>query len=155
MSEDVFHQAVHRAQEENLAVMLTGQGESLIHPQFEKYVSYLVERKVRFALTTNAALLPANRSAFLIDSGISRITFSISDFGEDYKTVYNLDFDDMMRNVEQFMAINAEREESRRSEVWIHCWSRDMNIASGSIALSSSMILTVSSRRPNAKRKWV
>ena len=83
MSEAVFHQAVQRAVEENLTVMLTGQGESLIHPRFEEYISYIVQQNAAFALTTNAALLTPERSAFLLESGIARITFSISDFDAD------------------------------------------------------------------------
>ncbi|MEZ5540408.1 MAG: radical SAM protein [Pseudomonadales bacterium] len=47
MSEAVFKQAVLRAQEEGLTVMLTGQAESLIHPDFEKYVAYLAAQKFR------------------------------------------------------------------------------------------------------------
>ena len=100
MTDAVFHKAVQRALEENLTVMLTGQGESLIHPRFEQYITYLVEQGARFALTTNAALLTPERSALLIDSGIARITFSISDFDADYEKVYNLDFDNMRRNVD-------------------------------------------------------
>ena len=127
MTDAVFQKAVQRAVEENLAVMLTGQGESLIHPRFEKCISYLVDHHVPFALTTNAALLTPERSAFLIKSGISRITFSISDFGADYEEVYNLDFDTMRRNVDSFMSINSQCEESKRSEVWVSIVEHDIN----------------------------
>ena len=127
MSEAVFHQAVQRAVEENLTVMLTGQGESLIHPQFEEYISYIVQQNAEFALTTNAALLTPERSALLLESGIARITFSISDFGADYKKVYNLDFDNMRRNVDAYMSINNQRSESMRSEVWISIVEHDIN----------------------------
>ena len=127
MTDAVFHKAVQRALEENLTVMLTGQGESLIHPRFEQYITYLVEQGARFALTTNAALLTPERSALLIDSGIARITFSISDFGADYKEVYNLDFDTMRSNVDSFMSINSQHEENKRCEVWISIVEHDIN----------------------------
>ncbi|HSC74647.1 MAG TPA: radical SAM protein [Pseudomonadales bacterium] len=127
MSDAVFHKAVQRAAEENLSVMLTGQGESLIHPRFEKYVSYLAEQHVPFALTTNAALLTPERSAVLLQAGISRITFSISDFGADYEEVYNLDFDTMLRHVDSFISANALLEESKRSEVWISIVEHNIN----------------------------
>lgn len=127
MSEAVFKQAVLRAQEEGLTVMLTGQGESLIHPDFEKYVAYLAAQKIPFAMTTNAALLTPERSAFLLDSGISRITFSVSDLEDDYEEVYNLDYATMRNHVAAFMAQNEQREASRRSEVWISIVEHDIN----------------------------
>ncbi|HQQ75631.1 MAG TPA: radical SAM protein, partial [Pseudomonadales bacterium] len=127
MSEAVFQKAVQRAAEEGLSVMLTGQGESLIHPRFDQCVSYLAQKHIAFALTTNAALLTPERSAFVLDSGSSRITFSISDLEEDYEEVYNLDFDTMRRHVDHFMSLNAGRSEDKRSEVWISIVEHDIN----------------------------
>ena len=122
MSEDVFHQAVARAREESIPVMLAGQGESLIHPRFEAFIGHFAEVGVPFALTTNAALLTPEKSRFLLDQGIFRITFSVSDLGEDYEEVYNLDFDTMRRHVDAFMAMN-----DGRSEVWISVVEHDIN----------------------------
>ncbi len=127
MSDAVFQQAVVRAQEEGLTVMLTGQGESLIHPQFDQYIRYLAEKKVPFAMTTNAALLTPEKSKLLLDAGISRITFSVSDLEEDYEEVYNLDYAIMREHVAAFMAQNAERVLAQRSEVWISIVEHDIN----------------------------
>lgn len=127
MSDAVFRQAVQRAVEDGLSVMLTGQGESLIHPRFEQCVSYLAEQQVPFAMTTNAALLTPEKSAFLLDSGVRRITFSISDLDDDYEEVYNLDYANMRQNVDAFMALNAAREPAARSEVWISIVEHDIN----------------------------
>ena len=122
MADDVFYQSVQRAVEEHLAVMLTGQGESLIHPRFEGYVEHLVERGVPFNLTTNAALLTPEKSRFLLEHGISRITFSVSDLGEDYEEVYNLDVEQMHRHVDAFLALN-----NGRAEAWISIVEHDIN----------------------------
>ena len=127
MSDVVFQQAVVRAQEEGLTVMLTGQGESLIHPRFDQCIRYLAEQKVPFAMTTNAALLTPEKSQLLLDAGISRITFSISDLDEDYEEVYNLDYATMREHVAAFMALNAERAPAQRSEVWISMVEHDIN----------------------------
>ncbi len=127
MSDAVFRQAVLRAQEEDLVVMLTGQGESLIHPQFDQYIRYLADTKVPFAMTTNAALLTPEKSALLLDAGISRVTFSVSDLEDDYEEVYNLDYATMRKHVAAFMALNAEREPAQRSEVWISIVEHDIN----------------------------
>jgi MoaA/NifB/PqqE/SkfB family radical SAM enzyme len=127
MTEAVFQQAVRRAAEEGLTVFLTGQGESMIHPRFDDSVAYLAEQKVPFAITTNAALLTPERSALLLDHGISRITFSISDLDEDYEEVYNLDYDTMRRHVAAFMSLNAQREPDKRCEVWVSIVEHDIN----------------------------
>lgn len=127
MSDAVFKRAVARAQEENLTVMLTGQGESLIHPRFDQCIQYLAENKVPFAMTTNAALLTPEKSALLLEAGISRVTFSISDLDEDYEEVYNLDYTTMREHVAAFMTLNAEREPANRSEVWISIVEHDIN----------------------------
>jgi MoaA/NifB/PqqE/SkfB family radical SAM enzyme len=122
MSEAVFHQSVERAREESIPVMLAGQGESLIHPQFETFIRHFSTVGVPFALTTNAALLTPEKSRFLLDQGIFRITFSVSDLGEDYEEVYNLDFDTMQRHVDAFMELN-----NGRCEVWISVVEHDIN----------------------------
>lgn len=122
MSEEVFQQAVARAGEESIPVMLAGQGESLIHPRFDAFIAHFAAVGVPFALTTNAALLTPDKSRFLLDQGIFRITFSVSDLGEDYEEVYNLDFDTMRQHVDAFMALNQGR-----SEVWISVVEHDIN----------------------------
>lgn len=127
MSEAVFRQSVQRAVEEGLSVMLTGQGESLIHPRFDQCVAYLAEHGVTFAMTTNAALLTPEKSAFLLDCGIQRITFSISDLDDDYEEVYNLDYATMRQHVDAFMAQNAAREPDKQCEVWISIVEHDIN----------------------------
>jgi MoaA/NifB/PqqE/SkfB family radical SAM enzyme len=127
MTDAVFRQAVRRAAEENLLVMLTGQGESLIHPHFDQCIHYLVEQRVPFAMTTNAALLTPEKSALLLDAGISRITFSVSDLADDYEEVYNLDYVTMRKHVDAFMALNAARPAAQRSEVWISIVEHDIN----------------------------
>lgn len=119
MSEANFRLALSRARDENLSIMLTGQGESLIHPKFEFFVDLLAESGLPFGLTTNASLLKPERSAHLLKQGIQRITFSVSDLGEDYQRVYNLDVENTLANIDHFIAMNAQQPEGARAEVWI------------------------------------
>lgn len=119
MTEAHFRQAVFRAKEENLTVMLTGQGESLIHPEFSRFINILKEENVPFGLTTNASLLKAERSAVLLEAGIKRITFSVSDLGDDYKKVYNLDVENTLANIDEFIRQNNLLEANKRAEVWV------------------------------------
>lgn len=122
MTEEVFYQSAKRAKEENLTVSLTGQGESLIHPAFEQFVEHLSRSGIPYILTTNAALLTPEKSAFLLDHGISRITFSVSDLGDDYEEVYNLDVNQMHKHVDAYLALN-----NSRSETWVSIVEHDIN----------------------------
>lgn len=122
ISEAVFIRAVERAAEEGIPVMMAGQGESLIHPRFDDFISHFRRLGVPFALTTNAALLTPEKSRLLLDEQILRVTFSVSDLGEDYEEVYNLDFDATREHIRAFMEMNAGR-----SEVWISIVEHDIN----------------------------
>lgn len=119
MSDAVFYQAVERAREEGLDVMLTGQGEGMIHPKFDQFVDWLGEQQQPFALTSNASLLKPERSARLLAAGIKRITFSVSDLGDDYKKVYNLSVENTLANIDEFLRQRALMPESSRPQVWI------------------------------------
>ena len=119
MSETVFFKSVERAREENLLVMLTGQGEAMIHPKFDQFVDWMGDEKQAFALTTNASLLKSERSARLLAAGIKRITFSVSDLGDDYEKVYNLNAENTLANIDEFLRQRSLLAESDRPQVWI------------------------------------
>lgn len=122
IADDIFIKAVERAAEESVPVMMAGQGESLIHPRFDMLIPHFSRLGVPFALTTNAALLTPEKSRFLLDQGIFRITFSVSDLGDDYEEVYNLDFNATRSHIQSFMEMN-----DGRSEVWISVVEHDIN----------------------------
>lgn len=122
----VFQQAALRAKEEDLMVMLAGQGESTIHPEFEGCIDYLSEQNIAFGLTTNASLLTPARARHLLERGIMRMTFSAGDLGEDYEEVYGLDFANTLENIRYFTALN-KNEFGGRCDIWISLVEHEIN----------------------------
>lgn len=108
IAQEVFEKAAQRAKEEALVVMLAGQGESTIHPDFEACIDYLAKEDITFGLTTNASLLTEERSRFLLDRKIMRMTFSAGDIGDDYEEVYGLDFENTLKNIRYFTTLNRD-----------------------------------------------
>jgi hypothetical protein len=123
---EVFRQAANRAREEGLVVMLAGQGESTIHPEFELCIDYLAEQKIPFGLTTNASLLTAARARHLLERGIMRMTFSAGDLGDDYEEVYGLDFKNTLENIRHFTQLNRD-EFSGQCDIWISLVEHEIN----------------------------
>ena len=125
MTFETFQRSVHRAAEEDLEVVLTGQGEPLIHPDFDAFVSYLPGRARHWNMTSNASLMTEAKAQHILDSGIRRITFSVSDLGEDYEEVYNLSFDEVRHNIFRFMELNDQK--GHPCEIWISIVQHDIN----------------------------
>ena len=119
MSSDTFYQVIARVEEMHIPpeINFTGQGESLLHPELVNFAKFLKERKLDFGLTTNASLLSTEKAEALLDAGLARITFSVSDFDEDYEEVYALKFDNTRANIMQFLEKNEDRAEVRISIV--------------------------------------
>lgn len=126
MSRDVFEQAAQRAKQENLVVMLAGQGESTIHPEFEACIDYLAQENITFGLTTNASLLTEKRSRFLLDRKIMRMTFSAGDLGDDYEEVYGLDFQNTLKNIRYFTTLNRDIYNGV-CDIWISLVEHEIN----------------------------
>lgn len=126
MAREVFQQAARRAKEENMVVMLAGQGESTIHPEFEACIDFLAQQQIVFGLTTNASLLTEERSRFLLDRKIMRMTFSAGDLQEDYEEVYGLDFENTLNNIRTFTRLNRE-EYGGVCDIWISLVEHEIN----------------------------
>ncbi|TNF36796.1 MAG: radical SAM/SPASM domain-containing protein [Gammaproteobacteria bacterium] len=111
MDFEVFCKAVERIQEfdPNTKVFLTGLGEPMLHPRFLDCVKHLRANGLRPAFTTNASRLFRESSRDLLDAGLKHIDISISDLGDDYRKVYNLDYEVTRRNIADFMELNDGR----------------------------------------------
>lgn len=111
MAYETFEKSVSRVLEmgSDAAVSLTGLGEPMLHPRFLDCIRHLAERGLSPSFTTNASRLFREQSEALLDAGLKRIDFSVSDLGDDYKKVYNLDFATTRRNIADFMAVNNGR----------------------------------------------
>jgi len=126
MDFNVFQQAALRAKEEGLVVMLAGQGESTIHPEFERCIEFLSEQDIEFGLTTNASLLTPERAELLLQKGIMRMTFSAGDLGEDYEEVYGLEFENTLKNIRHFVDL-SNTQYAGQCETWISLVEHEIN----------------------------
>ena len=110
MSFDTFKQVVARVKELDTVtrISFTGQGESTLHPELVEFVRYGCSQGLEVHLTTNANLLDKEKSHLLLEAGLGAVSFSVSDFGEDYELVYNLDFEKTRTNILDFMDVRDE-----------------------------------------------
>jgi len=60
-----------------LQVMLVGLGEPLLHPQLDRIVAFLIRKRLRIALVTNAMIIPPGYLDLLTDGSIKNITISM------------------------------------------------------------------------------
>lgn len=111
MSFETFQQAVHRFQEFDgeKQVSLTGLGEPMLHPRFIDCIRYLSEQGIDPQFTTNASRLTREKSLQLLDAGLKTVVFSVSDLHEDYRNIYNLDFQVTRQNILDFIDVNQGR----------------------------------------------
>ncbi|WP_187276321.1 radical SAM protein [Parahaliea maris] len=128
MSMETFVQVIERVKElESIPrISFTGQGESTLHPDLVAFVRYAKSQGVIVQMTSNGSLLDDARARALLDAGLDGICFSISDMGEDYELVYNLDFERTHSNVLHFLEL-AKQVEDRQIEVMLSIVRHDLN----------------------------
>jgi MoaA/NifB/PqqE/SkfB family radical SAM enzyme len=116
MTFDTFKQVVARIKELDQLpnISLTGQGESTLHPELVEFVKYAADAGLFVEMTTNANLLNRELSQQLLDAGLGSISFSVSDFGDDYEIVYNLDFEVTRRNIMDFLDLRDNLDKQKK-----------------------------------------
>jgi MoaA/NifB/PqqE/SkfB family radical SAM enzyme len=105
MSFEVYRKVIERVQElggHNL-VTLTGLGEPMLHPHFLEFVRHGIEQGLNVDIVSNGSRLNPALTKGLLDAGLKRIVFSISDLDEDYDRVYGLPFEKTRSNVCDFI----------------------------------------------------
>lgn len=118
MSMETFEQTLFRAielREQNRELLnidarlepnICGLGEPLINPNTPEFI-----RRLRMAdfdtcsMASNGALLDEQRGRAILDAGVTRVNLNISDLGKDYDDVYNLPFDQTLKNVDRFVSM--------------------------------------------------
>lgn len=105
MTFEVFQKAVERILElgSHEQVFLTGLGEPMLHPRFLDCVRYGIEHGLSISMASNASRLTPELTANLLDAGITRIVFSVSDIDEDYDRVYGIPFAVTRDNIFDFV----------------------------------------------------
>ncbi len=131
MTFETFEKVVARVLElnekEHHGIFFTGQGESTLHSELLEFVTYAKRKNLDVRMTTNANLLDKEKSRALIEAGINGVTFSVSDFGDDYELVYNLNFEKTRTNILDFLALTKEYPE-RDINIVISIVKHDLNL---------------------------
>jgi len=111
MNYETFQKCLSRAEELGTQpnINSTGQGEPLLHPDIVKFANHARERGLPYSITTNASLMTTEMAEKLIDAGMHRVNFSISDMGADYEEVYALNFNNTRKNIMNFLDLNKSR----------------------------------------------
>ena len=124
ISREVFYKAVSRVAELESPprVSLTGQGEPTLHPDLPHFIAHVKKQGLHAGMTTNASLMKPELAEQVLGAGLDKISFSVSNFGEDYHMVYNLDFDNSLNNILHFLDIN-----NGRCEVGVNIVHHDLN----------------------------
>jgi radical SAM protein with 4Fe4S-binding SPASM domain len=88
-----------------------GINEPLLTPDFEKYIKFAKDHGfIDILMNTNGTLLTEERARALLDSGITRLRFSIdAATKETYEKIrIGGDFDKVVKNIERFLEIKKE-----------------------------------------------
>jgi len=113
LSWDSYKTVIDESEEHNCPSMsFSGINEPLIQDDLEKYLKYANDHGfIDIILNTNASLLTKERVLSLLDSGITRIRFSIDATNSDtyLKIRQGADFQKVIGNIEEFINLKEER----------------------------------------------
>lgn len=113
MSPEVFDQALHRTveyldvaapilREDPPRVNLCGLGEPLLNKHAASFVEKVAATGMACGLSSNGALLDAERSRALLDAGLRSIFLNVGERDEDYEDIYGLSWERTRDNVARF-----------------------------------------------------
>jgi radical SAM protein with 4Fe4S-binding SPASM domain len=83
-------------------LVLMNWGEPLMHPHLVEMISYAHKRSIETHVTTNGTLLTEDLMRALLDSGLTRISFSMDGVGDTYQRIRGFDYaqlEDRIRTV--------------------------------------------------------
>lgn len=126
MSFEVFQQTIARVKElgSHARASLTGLGEPMLHPRFLEFVQYGIANGLHVDIVSNGSRLTPALTSGLLDAGLDRIVFSVSDVDADYDRVYGLPFAVTRDNIFEFI-----RQSRGRCQVQITVVRHDDNAA--------------------------
>lgn len=107
---EVFKKTVDEASEFIFDMSLHHRGESLMHPEAAKMITYAAQKIRRTNLHTNGTLLSEEMSRSIVEAGLDRISFSFDGFvKEDYEKIrVGADFDLTVENIKNLLRIRNE-----------------------------------------------
>lgn len=123
-----FQQAVKRVLElgdlSQVKTSITGRGEPTLHPQIVDFVRILSKNGIEPAMTSNGSRLTPALSQQLLDAGLKKMVFSVSDLDDNYREIYGLDFAVVLEKIEHFIQI-AEGKCHIQITVVRHRWNEE------------------------------
>lgn len=86
-------------------------GESLIHPELHRMISYAKEKGLLVKLNTNATILSEEKSRKILESGLDLISFSIDGYEKEVfeRIRVGAHFEKVINNVRTFLQLKKER----------------------------------------------
>jgi sulfatase maturation enzyme AslB (radical SAM superfamily) len=84
-------------------------GEPLLHKDLPRMIRYCSDRGIRTMITSNAFLLDDKLSEDLIDSGLTRITFSVDGVAEIYEKIRGRPYEEFKQKVLRFREIRDKK----------------------------------------------
>lgn len=115
MDPELFFRIVDQAAEFVHEMALHHRGESLLHPRAGELIRYAAQRIPVTKLHTNGTQLNERICAELVDSGLTRISFSFDGFNkEDYEKIrVGADYAATVANIKTLLRIRRERHSTR------------------------------------------
>lgn len=115
MSMETFRKVVDEAAGFIYEMALHHRGESLKHPQATEMIAYAARRIPVTKLHTNGTLLDEKTCSGLVDSRLTRISFSFDGFTkEEYEKIrVGADFDQTVANIKTLLRIRREKGSSK------------------------------------------
>ncbi len=104
MTRENFNRVLERIEESPLplGIAACGSGDPLLHPELGDFVEQAAKRDIPFRITTAGTLLSPQKSAELLQAGLSEIHFSITGIGDHYSKTYGFPFEKTLANVVDF-----------------------------------------------------
>lgn len=92
-------------------------GEPLMHENIFYMIEYAAKRNIRTMLTSNATLLNEQTCNKIIDSGLTRITFSVDGIGQTYTNIRGVEYSKIKENILLLRKIRDERRSCLKIDV--------------------------------------
>lgn len=83
-------------------------GEPLLHKQIFEMIAYAHQHGIRTMMTTNGTLLTPEINRKILESGLTRLTFSVDGFGETYTAIRGFNYEQLKANILQFKTMRDE-----------------------------------------------
>jgi len=110
MDFDLFRNIIKQIKGYTDFVWLHFLGESLFHPQLERFIDYCSENNIKAGLSTNATILDNEKALMLLNSKLDRITLSLDGSKkETYEKIReNSDWDTTYNNIINFLKLKKK-----------------------------------------------